>query len=400
MKPTTLDVQAIVYSVDHESISGLWFSRSGRSQVCLGSTKELLPEIDALREELTRTLDVAIGRVPALHEFMAGWGRQLLPPAILADPPDVLVLIPHALLHDLPLHLVLTDSARHLGTACGISYCSGLTLFSSCTRRNPSRHADLESGRFGEGDATEQVQRRRLVCIGGVDVAAGGYDAFAQLAHALATRFADGDSVTVKEWPGSDVCRGTVLNQFRPHTPAESRPDILCLVAHGDIDLERHQLSGLLLGTLRGMAGSKTSFGTTIKGNRYYRMDLPLRTAPAVQTARSAEVLAAAELETFGYSGTELVCLLGCSAGSGRVLQADEPASLAETFLKLGSAAVIAPMWDAHIEPTSVWITHFFEALLREGKPKALAARDATAEAVRSYGPQLAGVMTLRGDWL
>jgi CHAT domain-containing protein len=111
-------------------------------------------------------------------------------------------------------------------------------------------------------------------------------------------------------------------------------------------------------------------------------------------------VLTAAELETFGYSGTDLVCLLGCSAGSGRVLQADEPASLAETFLKLGSATVIAPMWDAHIEPSGAWITRFFEAWLREGKPKAFAARDATAEALRSYGPQLAGVLTLRGDWL
>jgi len=199
MKPTGLDVQAIVYSVDHESISGLWFMASGRSQVCLGSTEEFLPKIDALREELTRTLDVATGKVPALHEFVAGWGRQFLPPAILADPPDVLVLIPHALLHDLPLHLVLTDSARHLGAECGISYCSGMTLFSSCTRRNPARRADVESRRFGEREAPGQVQLHRSLRIGGIDVAASGDDAFARLAHALAAMFADGDSVTVTE---------------------------------------------------------------------------------------------------------------------------------------------------------------------------------------------------------
>jgi CHAT domain-containing protein len=399
MKVTELDVQAIAYSVDHESISALWFD-SGRSQVGLGRTAEFLPKVDALREELGRTLDVATGRVPALQGFMTGWGRELLPPAILASPPDVLVLIPHALLHDLPLHLVITDSGRHLGAECGISYCSGLTLFSSCTRRNPSRLGDLDSWRFGESDAPASFRRHRTLRIGGVDVAAGGDDAFAGLAHALAERFADSESVTVTEWPDRALYRGTVLNQFRPHALLETTPDIVCLIAHGDIDAERHDLSGLLLGTRMGVMGSKTSLGASIDGASFHRRDLPLRAAPAVRTAVPTEVLTAAELESFGYSNSELVCLLGCSAGSGRVLQADEPASLAETFLKLGSAAVIAPMWDAHILPTGEWITRFFEAWLEEGKPKALAARDAAAQTLRSYEPQLAGVLTLRGDWL
>jgi hypothetical protein len=382
MKVTELDVQALVYSVGHDSVRALWFSKSGRSELELSGTQDLLPKVDELRSELTRTLDVAIGKVPALHEFMTDWGRDLLPAAIRADPPDVLVLIPNSMLHDLPMHLVHLDSGRHLGAECGITYCSGTTLFTSCARRNPSRKPDAPS--------------ERALHIAAVDVAAGSDDAFVQLAHTLADRFADTGPVSL----GAPADRGWVLNRFRPLERFGEAADVVCLIAHGDIDPERHQLSGLLLGTHRFQMGSKTSLGAPIDGNYYHRRDLPLRTAPMVTTTAPSEVLSAAELEVFGYSTAELVCLLGCSAGSGRVLQADEPASLAETFLKLGTAAVIAPMWDAHIQPTGAWITRFFDSWLREGRPKALAARDATAEALNRYEPQLAGVLTLRGDWL
>ena len=159
-------------------------------------------------------------------------------------------------------------------------------------------------------------------------------------------------------------------------------------------------LSGLLLAT-RGASGySKSGFGVDIAGKSLDRRDVPLRLPPGETSPLATEVLTAAELENFSYSRTELVCLLGCSAGLGRVLQADEPASLAETFLKLGSSSVIAPMWDAHIKPTRQWILRFLDSWLRDGKPKALAARDATGALLDSYGPQFAGVLTLRGDWL
>jgi len=401
MRVTDLTVHAVLYSVHHESVSALWVTGSDRKEVTLGRTKDILPQANALREELSRTVDVAVGKVPLLESFARTWGRELLPPEVIADPPDVLVLVPHAFLHDLPLHLVLTDTGRPLGAVSGLTYCSGMTTFNICARRNPSRRVDPDSWTFGEQGGPRGYRTGRTLRIGGVDVLASSDDAFARLAAAIADSF-DGDKVVAADPSGvlATLDRAFAMLSFKPPALADRWDDIVCFVAHGDIDVEQHRFSGLLFGTDSTMAQLKTGFGVDIDGRTYWRKDLPLRAAPTANTRLPTEVLTAAELESFGYSGTELVCLLGCSAGLGRVLQADEPASLAETFLKLGSSAVIAPMWDAHIEPTGKWIRSFLEAWLREGKPKALAVRDATSELLSLYGPQLAGVLTLRGDWL
>jgi CHAT domain-containing protein len=96
-----------------------------------------------------------------------------------------------------------------------------------------------------------------------------------------------------------------------------------------------------------------------------------------------------------------LVLLLGCSAGSGRVLQADEPASLAETFLHIGASSVIAPMWDTDISATSQWAQAFAHSWVGTERPTALAAMDASrALSDDGYGIERFGALTVRGDWI
>ncbi|GLH98858.1 CHAT domain-containing protein [Phytohabitans aurantiacus] len=409
MKVDDLSVHALLYSVHHDSLRALWIEDEDRREVVLCRTDEFLHEADALREELGRTFEVAIGRMPLLNRFMTTWGRMLVPAEIRAHPPDVLVVVPHALVHDLPLHLVVTDIGGPLGTVCGIAYCSGMTLFQRCASRNPLRRLDLDTWRFEEEAAPRGHRTGRTLRVGGVDVLAAHDDGFERLAAALAASFRDGEVTTVggQDQEGASwmrpmrLDRRFVLSQFDAHRESlvDRGPDVLCIVAHGDLDLERHQLSGLLLAAPpRGIGLHKVDF--TVDGKRVRRTLLPLRVAPPVNTALVTEVLTAAELELSGTSSSELVCLLGCSAGSGRLLQADEPASLAESFLKLGSPSVVAPMWDAHVDATYEWMACFFEAWIQRGKPKALAGRDATAEVSTRYGPERAGVLTLRGDWL
>lgn len=122
----------------------------------------------------------------------------------------------------------------------------------------------------------------------------------------------------------------------------DTPPDVLLLTAHGFVEVAEHQLSGLLLqDSLLGRVGAR--------------------------------------------------------------LQGDEPASLAESFLHLGAASVVAPLWDSEYEPPRLWIEHSFEAWLARGKPKALSSRDATRQMRRRMGddrPERSGVLTLRGDWL
>jgi CHAT domain-containing protein len=130
--------------------------------------------------------------------------------------------------------------------------------------------------------------------------------------------------------------------------------------------------------------------------------DLPLRLVPpTVATASPTEVLTAAELEIDAAVAARLILLLGCSAGSGRVLQADEPASLAETFLHIGAVSVIAPAWASDVEATTRWVDAFADAWIGTDAPTAIAVRQATRQLINDgYGLERAGALTLRGDWL
>jgi CHAT domain-containing protein len=371
-----VNASALVYSVSDTSVTALYVDGAQRKQHRAGETRDLLPRIDELRGELRKTRVVARGRVPLLQEFTESWGRALLPEEVLATKPDVLVVIPHAALHDMPLHLVAADSGPPLGAQVGVAYASSISLLARCAARNPAR----------ENDAPP-----RSLLGGGTDVASGESSAFREIAERLAGLFEEavifGDT-----WPFS---RNSVKAAFR----RDPQPDVLCVVAHGFIDPDNHRLSGLLVDRDEMGVGRRA---IPLYGSYFDFRDLPLRDVPAAHaTARAAEVLTTAELEIDGALSTHLVALLGCSAGWARLLQGDEPASLAQAFLHIGAPSVIAPMWDSDVRATRDWVERFFAAWVQDREPKAVAARRALAELHElGYGPERTGALTLRGDWL
>jgi hypothetical protein len=375
-----VDAAGLVYVVSDRDVRAVVVRGGERRQYLIGSLTAV-SEVDELRAELARPAALASGNLLRLARFMQGWGRRLIPSDLLASPPEVLVLVPHAIVHDLPLHLVLDDAGHPLGTVTGCCYASSLALFDACVRRNPARGAGA-AGRPGTG----AVARMEVVVA---DVLAESDEQFRRLADQLRQDFRGEVRV------GTD---GTRLSAKARFFGNEEPTNVVCVIAHGYVDLQDHKLSGLLLAADQGMS----RFPVRVGGRSLHLTDLPLREPPLVPApVRPAHTLTAADLEMRGISATDLVALLGCSAGLGRTLVGDEPASVAESFLHIGTASVIAPLWDTDVHATGDWMGRFFGGWRGEGLSKAVAARDATrAMHADGWRPEHYGALTLRGDWV
>ena len=155
---------------------------------------------------------------------------------MLESPPDVLVIVPHGFLHDIPLHLVArNDDAEPLGCASGVTYVSSQSLFARCVARNQAR-----CRQFGEWLLPEQasllnssnVRLGRRLAGGGVDILGGQHDKFGKIPELVAELMRK-PSDLVDYWGLTRTAVKSLLRQ---------RPDILFLVAHGYV-----KLSGLML---------------------------------------------------------------------------------------------------------------------------------------------------------
>ena len=343
---------------------------------------------DDLRRELRNPQAVYRGRTPRLVEFAEDWGTKLLPSAILAEPPDVLVITPHGWLHDLPLHLVQCNG-RPFGTVCGVSYTSSHALFIRCTERNKARGVTDTYDPDTSPKWSDPIRRRKVV-IAVADVQRADNKLFNTVADNVAAAFCPADSVIIRE--------AHVSTAEMTQNDGQEAADMLCLIAHGWIDSEERLSSGLLV-----LDVPATSYFSV----RAHDLSFQLRVLPfaepppGLDLARPATLLTAAQLELFFESRQELILLLGCSAGSGSLRRGDQPASLAEIFLQCGAASVVAPLWDIDTNSTSLWAQAFLNAWHRGGMPKALAARYALDQLhAKGSGLQKAGALTLRGDWL
>jgi CHAT domain-containing protein len=365
-----LSIAGLVYLVCGREIQVAVVGRHSYEWIGLGEMSQLLGPVARLRDELAGATDVAVRRLPELVRFAAGWGRSLIPPAILDDPPDVLVIVPHALLHGLPLHLVQADDGRALACCSGISYASSPTLLLRGAARNPARRA-------------EQAERR-VAAGGGTDVLSREDDEFRGIATDVLAEF--GAAVA------DPLFRLEIRSAFR--NPANQ---VACIITHGFVDPSVHGDSGILIDPPAGV----TTFHQRIGDETFTRMDIPVRDVPAgVRTARPAEVLTLGEIEMDDPTSVELTILLACSAGASDVLQGDEPASLAEAMIRLGSVSVIAPMWACDHLLARAWIRAFLAAWQRGGMPKALAAREAFLALGDGTDVTELGPIHLRGDWL
>jgi CHAT domain-containing protein len=78
----------------------------------------------------------------------------------------------------------------------------------------------------------------------------------------------------------------------------------------------------------------------------------------------------------------------------------DQPVSLAEIFLRIGAAAVLAPMWDITVSAVREWMTDFLRAFTGSPNGRADAARSACHSRYEN-GTALheIGCMVLHGDY-
>lgn len=363
-----------------------------RETSVLTATATALPRLEQLRRELADGMALACGNVPLLGEFATGWGRDLLPESVLTAPPDVLVIVPHAVLHDVPLHLVSgADDLLPLGCRSGLCYASSMSLFTRCASRN------VERARRDPTAWPPPAPRDRRFVGTSADVLTSREGMFEVLPLMLAEIFS-GRTDLLPERP---LYRRAGPTRGRLKDVILDEPDVLLLVAHGFVDKADRRMSGLLVHEQSDVGWRVIHLQPGVLSE--FR-DLPLTAVPAgLRPTAPAEVLTAAELEIGAQLGSELVVLIACSAGAGLVASGDEPVSLAETLLRLGATSVIAAAWDTDYASARDWLAAFFLAWAKWGHPKALAAKYAMQRVHDRAGPQhleRVGALSLRGDWV
>ena len=365
----------------------------------LADMDEVVPKVERLARVLQAPTRFPAGQLARdLAEFATDWGRRLLPgPELLAEL-DVLVIVPHHLLHDVPFHLVETgDGDQSVGTWLALSYCSSATLFTRAVSRNPARQhvGRWEYSRTNADPPDAPPAPRRCRALG-VDVLGGNDPAYRQLAAQAAGWFAEpdlmGERVDIKSTRNGDA-------------------EVLCLVCHGITDPADHTNSGLLLSSRR---GTRSEFPVSLHlGSTFWFRDLPFSYFPphltvnpeSVPNGSVPELMTISEVRTFLESRAELVMLLGCSTATGRLQSGDSYASIAYEWLQAGAATVLGHQWEADFPFVADWLPRFLRNWVEKRQPKAIAVRDALNQMLNSgQVPRAArdiwGAVVLLGDWL
>lgn len=389
---TTDDLRLLAYSVDVERVRAVEMGPGVTREHDLGESLALLDGFDAVQRELGSPAALSRPTLAAVERFASEWGRVLLPPSWLADPPRYGVLIPNGLLHALPLHLIRTDSGRPLCADSGVSICSSLTLLRRCLQRTPGpqRPADPFLG---------TVPQALPSFAAGTDVLGANDDAWRRLPVALLE--ATGGTGELLDVGDYDITlRGIVAEAL-----GRAAYELMIIAAHGyhnPLDalnsglLLREPETGYRLRPVEVLGQDRDAAGVPFLTHDLPARDLPPQMRPAI----AAELLAMAELERNAHLVCPLVALLGCSTGRAVLYPGDQPLSLAEVFLRIGAAAVVAPMWDVTVGAVEAWMTEFLRAYRVHGSSRGDAARLASRSR-HDAGAALheTGCMVLRGDF-
>jgi CHAT domain-containing protein len=395
MNISQLKVCALLYHVTARHIRSIYVDENNISTEYTVSNNEIiLPKVELLKEELLDTVKIARGRTPRLQEFMKDWGKLLIPEKLTERLPDILVVIPHSFLHGIPIHLVcLENSGLPLWEECGISYCSSMTLFVQCTKRNYIRNVNLSNWEFDIARRTHTGCPSPETFFGGsADLLGDQETEFKRVVNDVRSFFEKKTKVNDQRPLSRDFAKVPFRRDY---------VDVVMLMAHGILDELNHMHSGILLYHNPNFVA--INYVWRLSGP-YEIRDLPQKDINArIKLNSKAEILTSAELALFEELSTRLVVLLACSSGSDKVVIGDEPASIAETYLKIGAPSVIAPGWDSHYPTSRKWIYRFFEGWVTLGLPKALAVQYAAQKMATDcpgVGYAQTGALCLRGDWL
>ncbi|MCW3474594.1 CHAT domain-containing protein [Limobrevibacterium gyesilva] len=395
MRVAEIRVGALQYYVGAEHVHALLIDQDGRTQTfVLAAWDDVFPRIDRFMEKIERGSFSAAGAPAEFRAFSREWGRTLLPPAAALGRFDVLVILPHYVLHGLPFHTIwIEEEGQYLGTARGVTYCSSATLFTRCVDRNIARRSNLAEWAFAldGGGATGAPQAPRR-CLGiGADILGGMTAEYRHVAEEFARGFAE--PVTFP-----DATRAMIKNRLNRAEPWEA----LCIVCHGHYDDDISDNSGLLL--------DRDAMGITVRPiflhrGRYFDFrDLPFTYLPsAIAPSRDGELMTVGELKVDCLTDAQLVALFGCSTGAGQVESGDDFNSMAYQWLKIGAASTLANLWEVDIAFLRRWSPVFLDNWLTRRQPKAIAWRQALRTVLDSdlqQDPYEWGAITLFGDWL
>jgi CHAT domain-containing protein len=417
--------RVLAYAVSLTTIRAVDIYADSAIDLRLCPTGSLLDDFDALMSELNTPALLSRSTWPQLERFASGWGRSLLPPSWLADPPDAAVFVPHGFLHELPLHLVRTDSGNPLCVDSVVSVSSSLSALRSALQRSTSLGVDFADQFLAvrrERARRTNARVRRIKPAGGTRVdtidasyiptgrrwLAAGVDALganddvwralpAELLQVLAPH-EDLSTIVATDQSLRDVVTKRLIGQ---------RYELVVLAAHG----YRNPLDALDGGLVMRSAREPRAlawepiFGRAADSDNvpYVFQDLPTRDLPPeLSPSLPAELLSIAELErTRAHLDCPLVLLLGCSTGRPVIHAGDQPQSLAEIFLRIGAATVVAPMWGIRVSIAREWATQFLQGLDgRTARGRGDASRRASRTLHESGAPlQDVACMVLHGDY-
>jgi hypothetical protein len=402
-----LKIGMVFYFVGTQNIYAVLLDQQGDTrEFTLLPCKKAFSLLDKYWDVLKRSISSKSTNSSDFQSFSFEWGHELLPPESALDPFDVLVIVPHYMLHGLPFHTIwLPEKKQFLGITHGICYNSSGTLFNRCVDRNEVRKMDLSRWEYYTGgqspkSAPEPPHR----CLGiGADVIRNKTPDYRRIAETFIQPFSN-----PKTYGGEDGERSGFPSATRYNLKINNRRkkdewfQVLCVVCHGYYDRMVPDHSGLLL--------EKDTFGTVMRPIPLYRgkyfdfRDLPFRYMPTeIQPSCEAELMTVAEMKIDHSTDVQLVALLGCSTGAGYVLAGDDFSSMAIQWLKCGAASVIANLWEADIDFTMKWVPLFLENWLVRRQPKAIAMQQAYQQCLdfdEMPSPYEWGTIALLGDWL
>jgi CHAT domain-containing protein len=387
-------VGLLAYFVGLNDIFAVLADQDGRTKKFhLISCDRVLPFVDQLFGAVEGPCSPQ-QRVAIFEDFSSGWGRQLLPSMDSLQPFDVLVIVPHFVLHGLPFHAIrLDDDGHFLGTHCGVTYSPSGTLFARCVDRNPARSVNLSKWQFGlngEDSAFAPPSPRRCRASG-IDVKFQNTAEYHRLAEIFTQTFAEGDLTTPERI------------SIKPFPNVEIETQVMCVVCHGHYDSAVPERSGLLLASNPSYRGERQI--RLHHGLHYSFRDLPFSYVPpeiVTRPDRFPEILTVSELKVECQSKAELIALIGCSTASGRIGSADEFRSLAVQWLNVGAASVLASLWPLDFDVAQRWIPGFLKNWVVRRQPKAIAWREALREEIGLQRTPVSdwAVFALLGDWL
>jgi CHAT domain-containing protein/tetratricopeptide (TPR) repeat protein len=253
-------------------------------------------------------------------------------------PGEVLCLVPHGILHGIPLHAIPVHGVPLMRTH-PVCYTPSATVLQRCWETRERRTA-----------AHRREHRWRSALVFG--------DSRGDLLH---SRF---EAATVAHLFGAQPVVGADAksSELREHLVQGPGPDVVHLACHGRFDSKRALNSGILL---------------------------------APETGQSLEdaVLTAEEIMRLSID-TDLVILSACSSGRSEQRPGDELIGLARALMQAGAPTVLVSLWPVDDLSTSLLMEGFYRRAADRQHPMTLAdalqqaqieVADMAADAVVAY---------------